>query len=311
MEYPHQPVLAEAAVDDLVTAADGIYVDGTAGSGGHSVLIGSRLSPGGLLISVDRDPEAVRLTRQRLAKLKTGARVIQGNYSDLDMILKDLGIREISGLLLDLGMSSYQLEGSGRGFSFNRDEPLDMRMDPGENLTARDLVNTLSQRDLELLLRDYGEERMAKSISKAIVKARRERSLDTTGQVANLVKALSRPSHRPKAKHPATRTFQALRIAVNRELEHLDIFLDKVPSFIAEGGRFVALSYHSLEDRRVKRAMVAWEKACTCPPDFPRCVCGGRPVFKRLYKRGRRPGIEEIEGNPRARSAVMRASERI
>jgi 16S rRNA (cytosine1402-N4)-methyltransferase len=186
-----------------------------------------------------------------------------------------------------------------------------MRMDPREGITARDLVNTLPGRDLARILKDYGEERRAGTISKAIVRARKARLLETTGQLADLVQALLPASRRPRAKHPATRTFQALRIAVNRELDHLDAFLEKVPSIVAGGGRFVALSYHSLEDRRVKKAMAGWEKGCTCPPDFPRCVCGGRPLFTRLFARAIRPGAREIEANPRARSAVMRASERI
>jgi 16S rRNA (cytosine1402-N4)-methyltransferase len=309
--YPHQPVLAEAAVDHLVTVPDGVYVDGTAGSGGHSELIGKRLSPDGLLISMDRDPDAVELTRRRLKGLKAGYRVIQRNYADLDAVLQDMGLRAVSGLLLDLGMSSHQLDGSGRGFSFNKDEPLDMRMDPEEGITASDLVNTLPKRELEHILKRYGEERRAKVISRAIVKARLQRPFETTRQLAELVQSLLPTAHRAGAKHPATRTFQALRIAVNRELEHLDAFLDKVPDIVAVGGRVVVLSYHSLEDRRVKRAMAAWEKGCTCPPDLPRCACGNRPLFARLFKGGLRPDADEVEANPRARSAVMRASERI
>lgn len=311
MQYHHQPVLIQEVVKYLVPDSDGTYVDGTVGLGGHSLAIGKSLAKNGRLICLDRDPDAVRLSKKRLAFLGEAACVIKANFSDLDKVLEDLSLARIDGVLLDIGMSSYQLEKSGRGFSFLRDEPLDMRMDPGDTLTARNLVNNLSLKELEGILRGYGEEKRAKLIARAIVTARRKAPIEASFQLGALIESLFPPSHRFKARHPATKTFQALRIAVNRELQNLKTFLDKIPLMIARGGRLVILSYHSLEDRLVKQTMSEWEKECTCPPDIPVCVCGKVPVFRRLIKKGIKPDREEIERNPRARSAVMRIAERI
>jgi 16S rRNA (cytosine1402-N4)-methyltransferase len=312
LEYPHQPVLVREVVKYLVTLPGGIYVDGTVGSGGHSVAVGKSLLGKGRLICLDRDPEAVRLSGERLDFLGNSVCVKKANFVDLDKVLKNLGFREVQGVLLDLGMSSYQIEKSGRGFSFSRNEPLDMRMDPDETLTAGHLVNNLSSKELERILRDFGEERRAKLIARAIVSARSRKPIDTSLQLAVLTKSVLRsPSRRSKTQHPATRTFQALRIAVNRELENLEVFLKKIPLLMAKGGRLVVLSYHSLEDRLVKQAMFDWEKGCTCPPDFPKCMCVKVPIFRRLIKKGLKPSTEEIEDNPRARSARLRAAERI
>ena len=310
-EYPHRPVLVHDVVRCLGPVSDGIYVDGTVGTAGHSVAIGKGLSGKGRLICLDRDPEAVRLSRQRLAFLGESVRVIRASYADLDKVLEDLGLKKVDGVLLDLGMSSYQLEESGRGFSFSRNEPLDMRMDPDDEVTAGYLINNLTPGDLEKILRDYGEENRAKSIVRAIVRERTKKPIEDSFQLAALIKSVFPPSHRFKARHPATRTFQALRIAVNAELQNIETFLNKIPSLITKGGRLVVLSYHSLEDRLVKQTMVDWEMRCTCPPDFPICVCGKVPLFRRLFKRGLKPGEKEIEENPRARSAILRAAERI
>ena len=265
----------------------------------------------GRLICLDRDPDAVGLSKKRLATSGDKICFINANFADLDGVLKDLGIRRVEGVLLDLGMSSYQLEKSGRGFSFSRGEPLDMRMNPENDLVASHLVNDIPPKDLEQILRNYGEERNARSIVRAIVRQRAKSPIETSSQLAGLIDAVSPKSRRYRARHPATRTFQALRIAVNRELQNLDTFLDKIPSLLAVNGRLVVLSYHSLEDRRVKRTMVEWEKPCSCPPDFPHCVCGKVPLFRRLFKKGLKPGQEEIDKNPRARSAIMRAAERV
>jgi 16S rRNA (cytosine1402-N4)-methyltransferase len=208
-------------------------------------------------------------------------------------------------------MSTHQLEGSGRGFSFSRDEVLDMRMDLDDEVTARQMVNSLSLKELEKTLWTYGEERRAKRIAKAIERERKRRPIETSLQLASLVESVVPRSHRPGAKHPATRTFQALRIAVNRELENLQAFLDKIPLLLVKGGRLVILSYHSIEDRAVKHAMMNWERGCSCPPDLPQCRCGRIPLFKRVHKKGIRPSSEEIEANPRARSAILRAAERM
>ena len=311
MEYPHQPVLVHEVVKYLVSGPDGIYVDGTVGSGGHSEAIGRSLSHKGRLICIDRDPDAVELSEKRLAFLGEKACVIKANFADLDMVLKQRGCTAVDGVLLDLGMSSYQLEKSGRGFSFSKNEPLDMRMDPDEELTAHDLVNNLSARELEKILRNYGEEKRAKRIARAITTSRRQRPIDTSSNLAALTKSAVPPSRRPGALHPATKTFQALRIEVNKELKNIQIFLKKIPQIMARGGRLVVLSYHSLEGRLVKQAMIEWEKGCTCPPDLPECVCGKKPSFRRVLKKGLKPGSMEIAKNPRARSAILRVAERI
>jgi 16S rRNA (cytosine1402-N4)-methyltransferase len=310
-EYPHQPVLVHEVIRFLVTTHEGIYVDGTAGTGGHSEAILKEVWGNGQLICIDRDSKAIEVSRERLVPLGKNITLVKGNYADLDEVLRALGLEKVHGILLDLGMSTSQLESSGRGFSFNRDEPLDMRMDPDGDVTAQELINHLSAQEIEHILRIYGEEGRAKGIAKTIERERRKRRIDSSLQLANLIQSVVPRSHHPRAKHPATRTFQALRIAVNRELEHLKAFLDKAPALILSRGRLVVLSYHSLEDRMVKKAMTDWEKGCRCPPDLPVCGCGKAPLFKRLHKRGIKPDQREIQVNPRARSAMMRAAERV
>lgn len=311
MEYPHRPVLADEVVRDLLTRDTGIYVDGTAGTGGHSEMIAASLSPGGRLLCMDRDPEAVEISRRRMAPFGERVRVIQANYAELDRILQDMGIPGVDGILLDLGMSTLQLEQENRGFSFYRDEPLDMRMDPKEGAPASHLVNTLSAEALAKILQEYGEERRAKAIARRICRERSRRPIERAAQLAELVASVVPRRGGPGAKHPATRTFQAFRIAVNRELEHLAAFMEKAPSLTAAGGRVVILSYHSLEDRIVKQTMKDWEQGCRCPPDLPQCGCGKSPLFRRIHKKGIKPGKEEIRVNPRARSATLRAAERM
>ncbi len=311
LEYPHKPVLVKEALKYLCHIPNGVYADGTVGSAGHSLVIGKSLTGEGRLICLDRDPDAADLSRKRLAFLGDKVRVLQANYADLDIIIKNLEIQALDGVLLDLGMSTYQLDESGRGFSFNKDEPLDMRMDPNDEKTAYDLVNYLDAKDLKKILRDYGEERKAGQITKAIIHSRVKKPIETSLQLASVVKSAVYTPHRFKTKHPATQTFQALRIAVNTELQNIATFLDKIPSLLTKGGRLVILSYHSLEDRLVKRAMVNWEKDCTCPPDFPQCACEKIAIFKRLFRKGIKPDQKEIDENPRARSAVLRAAERI
>jgi 16S rRNA (cytosine1402-N4)-methyltransferase len=311
LKYPHIPVLVDEVLRNLITATDGVYVDGTVGSGGHSAAIGKAISDRGYLICVDRDSEAVRLSRHRLSPMGERVKVVKASYAELDEVLRNLGFRKVSGICLDLGISSYHLEHSGRGFSFNRDEPLDMRMDPdADRLTAHQLVNTLPVKDLEKILRDYGEEKRARLIAKTIHRERRKGPIDSSLELAKLIQSVIPTPHHSRARHPATRTFQALRIAINRELENLKTFLQKAPPLISEGGRLVIISYHSLEDRLVKQTMVNWERGCTCPPDLPRCACGKVSLFKRLHKKGVKPGQQEIEDNPRARSAVLRTAER-
>jgi 16S rRNA (cytosine1402-N4)-methyltransferase len=311
LEYSHQPVLLQEVTKLLIRKPDGIYVDGTVGNGGHSQVIGEKISPKGRLICLDRDSEAIRISKERLSPLSEKLSLFKANYVELAEVLKGLGIEKVDGIFLDLGLSSHQLEHSGRGFSFSRDEPLDMRMDSDNELTAHEAINTFSRDNLVRILREYGEEKWAKRIVRTIEEKRKRKPIKSSLELANLVKDAIPVSHHPKAKHPATRTFQALRIAVNKELENLSTFLDMVPLLMNKGGRFAVLSYHSLEDRMVKKTMVDWERQCTCPPDLPKCACGKVSLFKRLNKRGIRPTPQEIQINPRARSATLRAAERV
>lgn len=311
MKYPHRPVMVHEVVKYLVTIRNGVYLDGTVGSGGHSEFIGKEISSKGRLICLDRDSEAVKLSRERLLFMGEKVTVIKANYADSNEILNGLGFEKINGILLDLGVSTHQIERSGRGFSFNRDEPLDMRMDTNDEITAHKLVNTLSSKEIEKILKSYGEEKKAKLISRSIERERSKTPIDTSLELASLIRSVISTSARPGVKDPATRTFQALRIAVNKELDNLKTFLDKVPPLVAKEGRLVVLTYHSLEDRMVKQAMADWEKGCTCPPDLPRCACGKKPIFKRFQKKGIKPSQREIEDNPRARSATLRVAERI
>ncbi len=311
MEYPHRPVLVQEVLEDLITDPDGTYIDGTVGSGGHSEAIGRRIGGRGRLLCLDRDSEAIRISRERLSFLGERARIIRASYRSADQVLRDLGWGKAHGILLDLGMSGFQLEQSGRGFSFYRDEPLDMRMDPDAGITAEHLIHHLSEEELEAILRHYGEERRARAIARRIGQERKTKPILSSLHLAHLVESVVPRPRRAGAKHPATRTFQALRIAVNKELEHLASFLDKSPDLLAGSGRLVILSYHSLEDRMVKQAMMDWEKGCQCPPTLPQCGCGKEPLFRRLHKKGIRPAPKEIEENPRARSAILRAAERI
>jgi 16S rRNA (cytosine1402-N4)-methyltransferase len=310
-KYPHRPVLLDETLLSLLTNPEGLYVDGTVGSGGHSEGIAKNLGPKGRLICLDRDSAAVDLAGERLSVFGERVSVLKGNFAGLHLILNSLGLGEVDGILLDLGLSTYQLECSGRGFSFSRDEPLDMRMDHEDSMTAQDLVNNLSLQELEAILRQYGEERKAKRIVRALGEGRRAARIQSSLRLAELIESAVPRSNRPRSKHPATRSFQALRIAVNKELENLDRFLERVPTMIKKGGRLVVLTYHSLEDRMVKQSMLNWEKGCICPRDFPRCVCGRSPLFGRLGKKGLKPSPREIEDNPRARSATLRAAERI
>jgi 16S rRNA (cytosine1402-N4)-methyltransferase len=311
LEYPHEPVLVKEVVRDLVTRPDGIYVDGTCGSGGHSASIGERLEKGGRLICLDRDPDAIQQCRTRLSDLGSRVTVVRANFAHIDAVMEEQEVKGVNGVLLDLGLSTTQLDRSGRGFSFRRDEPLDMRMDPSQGVPAQELVNTLSETELERIFREYGEEKRARVIAKAIGRARRVEPFTSALQLADLIRSVVPRVHGPGAKDPATRSFQALRIVVNRELENLQAFLERIPPWILKGGRLVIIAYHSLEDRSVKQTFRAWEKGCTCPPDFPVCTCGKVPLFRLLRRRALKPTEQEISQNPRARSAVLRTAERI
>ena len=313
MEYPHKPVMVNEVVKLLVTRSDGVYVDGTTGSGGHSTAILKKLDEKGRLICLDRDPDAIEITRKRLdaGGYKDKYKIIKENFADMDIALKKTGTDRVDGILLDLGMSSYQLDRSGRGFSFNRDEPLDMRMDNESGKNAMQLLNELSAQEIETVLKKYGEEKLAKRIARSIVRERSKSPISSSGRFADIVRSHYPASQRNRRKDPATRAFQALRILTNNEMENLSVILEKAPELLNKGGRILFLTYHSLEDRLVKRAMADWENACTCPPDLPLCVCNKKQRFKRLNKKGLLPQQEEIAANPRARSARLRGAERI
>ncbi len=302
----HVPVLAGRAVELLVHDPGGTYVDGTLGGGGHARLILERLSPGGRLVAVDRDPEALESCRA-LAR-DPRVTLAHGDFGELPRVLAAHGVGPVDGVLLDLGVSSRQVDEGRRGFSFVRDGPLDMRMDPTRGPDAAELVNTLDERELERILRAYGEEHRARRVARAIVAARRRGPIETTGQLARIVE---RALGRRGGRHPATRTFQALRIAVNRELEALEGFLRALPGILAPGGRVVVISYHSLEDRRVKHAFREAEPRCRCPREAPRCTCGTPGWLRVLTRKVVKPDRGEIERNPRARSARLRAAERL
>lgn len=297
----------------LITNPGGIYVDGTTGMGGHSKAILDRLNKNGRLICLERDPEALEIAGTRLGVSERKGKVIfrKANFADMGAVLESMGIEKVDGIFLDLGMSSFQLDKSGRGFSFNRDEPLDMRMDNESGEDAQALVNRLSSHELETILKKFGEEKRARAISRSIVRERNKSPIRTSGQLAKLIRSNFPSSRRSRTKDPATRTFQALRIAVNNEMENLNRLLDIAPDLLIKGGRIIFLTYHSLEDRGVKKSMVDWEKSCICPDDLPVCACGRVPLFRRLTRRGIQPQDREIETNPRARSARLRGAERI
>lgn len=297
----------------LITRKDGVYVDGTTGTGGHSEAILKELDQNGRLLCLDRDPDAIEITRKRLDSggHKDKYRILKFNFADMDIALKETGISGVDGIFLDLGMSSYQLDQSGRGFSFNRDEPLDMRMDTESGKNAMELLNELSAQELELVLKRYGEEHMSRAIARSIVRERSKTPIVTSGRFAEIVRSHFPVFERNRKKDPATRAFQALRILTNNEMENLSVILEKAPDLLNKGGRILFLTYHSLEDRLVKRAMADWENTCTCPPDLPVCVCNKKQRFIRLNKKGMLPQQDEIAANPRARSARLRGAERI
>lgn len=307
--FAHVPVLLEECLEGLAIDPAGIYLDGTAGGAGHSRQIALRLdgAQGGRLISLDQDPDAVATARARLAGLP--ATVVQINFRYAGQALDELGIPQINGALLDLGVSSHQLDDAARGFSYRADAPLDMRMSQ-QGETAADLVNTASREELSRILRDYGEEPYAWQIAGRIVDLRETAPFETTLQLAEAVASAMPPAQRRKNKNPARRTFQALRIAVNHELDALDEGLDTIFEHLAPGGRLCVITFHSLEDRLVKNKFRRWATACTCPPGFPVCVCGGKAKAKLVNHKPIEAGGQELEENRRSRSARLRVLEK-
>ena len=310
MEFEHVPVLFNEVMEALDIKPDGIYVDGTVGGGGHSSGICRRLTEGGMLVAVDRDREALAAAEKRLEEYSCEKRFVHANYSDVDAIAEAAG-GKVQGILLDLGVSSYQLDNPERGFSYMHDAPLDMRMDESDRLTAYDIVNGYGRDELTRMIRDYGEERWASRIAEFIVKERAESPIETTGRLTEIIKAAIPARARRTGPHPAKRTFQAIRIEVNDELGHLKEAVEKLPDLLGSGGRIAIITFHSLEDRIVKAEFERRLDPCTCPKDFPVCVCGKVADVKRVTRKPIAPSEEETETNPRARSAKLRVLEKL
>ena len=311
MAFFHEPVLAEEVISSLACRAGGVYLDGTLGGGGHALAIVAATAPGGVLIGIDADAEAIAETKRRLAPFSGRTILIQGRFADMDTILNGLGIEKLDGILLDLGVSSHQLDTAERGFSFALDAPLDMRMDRSQGPSAYDLLHTLPVAELARIIHEYGEEFMARRIARAIGNRRTSSPIRTTADLATLIAGAVPKAKQPTRIHPATKTFQALRIAVNDELTQLQRALAAGIGRIKRGGRFAIISFHSLEDRMVKNAFRAGEKGCLCPPDLPRCACGRKPILRLVNRKPILPGEEEMARNPRCRSAKLRTAERL
>ncbi len=310
MEYTHEPVLLQECLDGLDIRPDGVYVDGTLGRAGHSLEIVRRLTTG-RLIAIDRDGAALDAAPARLEGHMDKVTLVRGNFGDLPVILADLRVDAVDGMLFDFGVSSPQLDDGSRGFSYLQDAPLDMRMDQSAPLTAWEVVNGWSQEGLKRILWQYGEERYSGQIAAAIVRERERAPIDTTGQLSELIRSVMPAKARREKQHPAKRSFQAIRIAVNDELGEVERLLDGVLDALDAGGRLAIISFHSLEDRLVKTAFGDWARGCTCPPDFPVCVCGKTPKVRLIGKRPITAGDEELDRNPRARSARLRVAEKL
>ncbi len=303
MEFQHKPVLFDETIRSLNIQPDGIYIDGTAGGGGHSHAIAEQLTTGRLL-SIDQDPDAINAVTKRLSGFSCSI-IRRGNFSQMAQIAQECGLPPVDGVLLDIGVSSYQLDNPERGFSYHSDAPLDMRMSQ-EGTSAKDIVNSFTWQELAQIISRYGEDKCARSIAKGIVKAREEKPIETTLQLAEIIKESVPAAVRREPGHPARKTFQALRIQVNGELDRLSQGLDSAFSLLKPGGRLAVITFHSLEDRIVKQRMNSWCVGCTCPPDFPVCVCGKKPKAELLYKKGLAPTEKELLENPRSRSARLR-----
>ncbi|NLW11167.1 MAG: 16S rRNA (cytosine(1402)-N(4))-methyltransferase RsmH [Clostridiaceae bacterium] len=311
-DFRHISVLYNESLEHLAIKPDGLYVDCTLGGGGHSSGILEALGSQGRLIAFDKDADARAAAKQRLNQVQSEAKfdIAAADFSDLEEVLQDMGIQGVDGILADLGVSSWQLDQAERGFSYGQDGPLDMRMDISSGQTAADIVNTESAEQIAWILKTYGEERYARRLAEAIVRRRMDKPFARTGEFAELIRQ-AMPSKALKEKqHPARRTFQALRIAVNHELDALEKLLEIAPDMLNEGGRLCIITFHSLEDRMVKEAFRRWENPCTCPRSFPVCICGNKPLGKQIDRKGIIADISESESNARARSARLRCFER-
>ena len=309
-EFYHVSVLLRECLDGLNIKPDGIYVDGTLGGAGHSSRIAERLTTG-RLIGIDRDPVALKAAGERLQPFSDRVTLVHSNFSEVRQVLDDLGIEAVDGILLDLGVSSPQLDEAVRGFSYMLDAPLDMRMDGGASLSAHEVVNTWPQDELKRILYDYGEERYAPQIAAAICRRRADKTIETTLELADIIRAAMPAAALREKQHPAKRSFQAIRIAVNDELGAVETVMKSAVSCLNPGGRLAIITFHSLEDRIVKNGMVAASKGCTCPPHFPVCVCGNKPKVKLITRKPITASEEELERNPRSRSAKLRVCEKL
>ena len=309
MDYGHKPVLLHECIEALQIRPDGIYVDGTLGRAGHSAEIAGRLTTGRLLC-IDQDQAAIDAAKSRLAPWMDRVTLIHDNFSNLAQVLEQSGVCGVDGMLFDLGVSSPQLDDAARGFSYMQDAPLDMRMDTQAALTAYEVVNTWSGEELRRILYEYGEERYAPAIARAIVRAREEAPIRTTLELVELIRGAMPPAALREKQHPAKRSFQAIRIAVNGELDVLPPMLEAAVDGLKPGGRLAVITFHSLEDRLVKRTLAEMAKGCTCPPEFPVCVCGKKPKVTLVNRKPIVSGPEELAENPRARSAKLRVAEK-
>ena len=310
MEFRHKSVLLEETIEGLNVKPDGIYVDGTLGGAGHAVEVCSRLSAKGRFIGIDQDQDAIIAASERLAAYEDRVTIIRSNYCYMVNELRNLGIHQVDGILLDLGVSSYQLDNEERGFTYRVDAPLDMRMDQRQTRTAADIINGYEEKELYRIIRDYGEDKFAKNIAKHIVAARQEKPIQTTGELTEIIRRAIPMKIQAAGGHPAKRTFQAVRIELNRELDVLRESLDGMIGMLGDGGRICIITFHSLEDRIVKTIFRKNENPCTCPSDFPVCVCGRKSMGKVITRKPILPGAAELEDNSRSRSAKLRIFER-
>ena len=310
MEFNHKSVLLNETIENLNIKPDGIYVDGTLGGGGHSYEIAKRLSDKGRLIGIDQDREAIMAATERLAEYKNVVTIVKSNYCNMVQVLKDLDIPKVDGILLDLGVSSYQLDTPQRGFSYNEDAPLDMRMDKDNPLTAKDIVNGYSIDELTTIIRDYGEDKFARNIAKHIVNAREKAPINTTFELNEIIKAAIPAKMRQTGGHPSKRTFQAIRIELNKELDVLKNTLEQMIELLNPEGRICIITFHSLEDRIVKNIYKKCENPCVCPPQFPVCVCGKESKGQVVTRKPIIPTKEELEWNKRSKSSKLRVFER-
>lgn len=310
MEFQHISVLLNETIESLNIKPDGVYVDGTLGGGGHSLEICKRLGTHGRLIGIDQDMDAIKAAGERLHDYSDKVTIVHSNYQDMDSVLRELGISGVDGIVLDLGVSSYQLDNAERGFTYREDTPLDMRMDQTQSMTARDIVNEYSEQELFRVIRDYGEDSFAKNIAKHIVRARADKPIETTGELNEIIRAAIPAKVRQNGGHPSKKTFQAIRIELNRELEVLEQSLDKMIELLNPKGRLAVITFHSLEDRIVKNIFRKNMNPCICPPEFPVCTCGRVPTGRVITRKPILPDEDEIQNNKRSKSSKLRVFEK-